>query len=196
MHGGYCMKEAAHRRGTMIKKMVLCLAAILVTGFWASTSFAAWSQEFYENGIFEGKDYNIVKIEIFDLGGTTDLNGNGLSNFSAGKWTVNKVTDNYVVAVNGNTNTSDFNWVLSLTGQRPKMDANLAYIVYTADGKAFGQFLNFKNNKWDTPMIANFNVNDPMFNRGGTAPVPIPPAALLLGTGLVSLVSLRKKLKA
>ena len=101
---------------------------------------------------------------------------------------------NYVVATNTTAGISNFNWLFSFTGTSTD-SIHLAYLAYTSTGQVFGSYLNFNyggTSNWSFPEIQNLN---PLaYNRTGASSVPIPPAALLFGTGLVGLVGLRKKL--
>ena len=74
--------------------------AILIICLWATASFASWSVVFNENGVYGGVTYNITKIEVFKLAGTSGLESPGMSNFTAGSWTVKMPNANYVVATN------------------------------------------------------------------------------------------------
>ncbi|MBA4391376.1 MAG: hypothetical protein C0399_10615 [Syntrophus sp. (in: bacteria)] len=176
--------------------IAVCLMTVFLICLWGAPSFASWSQGLNENGIYDGITYNITKIEVFKLSGTSSLENPGMSGFTAGSWTTQLPNPNYVVATNTALNTSNFNWTFSFTGTSSD-SLHLAYLAYTSDNKVFGSYLNFNysgTNNWSFPTITNLNTNDPVFKRTAAAPVPVPPAILLLATGLCSLVGLRKKL--
>jgi hypothetical protein len=182
------------------KRMVICLMAVLFTFLWAGVSFASWSQGFSENGLYDGTVYSITKIEVFDLGGNRDFESPGMGNFSAGSWTVQMPNTNYVLATNASTNTSNFNWLFYFDKNQNGSRLDLAYLAYTSSGQVFGTYLNRNSNTWTYPVISNTpltlsQINDPRFDRTGAA-VPIPPAVFLFSGGLLSLVALRKKIKA
>ena len=185
------------------KKIVICLMAVLCIFLWAGASFASWSQTFSEDGVYDGKTYNITKIEVFKLDGTSGLENPGMSNFTGSSWTVAMPNTNYVVATNTKGGgTSNFNWLFSFTGVSSD-SLHLAYLAYTSNGKVFGQYIDYNygsTSNWSFPMISNTaltldQINNPAYNRNSSA-VPLPPAVFLFGTGLLSLVGLRKKLKA
>ena len=148
----------------------------------------------YENGLYNNT-YNITRIEVFRLDGSSSLENPGMSNFTAGSWTVLMPNANCVVATNTTAGISNFNWLFSFTGTSTD-SVHLAYLAYTSTGQVFGTNLNFSGTSgWSYPEIPNVDVNNPVYNRAPSS-VPIPPAALLFGTSLLSLVGLRKKLKA
>jgi len=193
--GENSMRGILKTAGIPRKKMVACLVAVLFTCLWATASFASWSQGFNENGIYNGTTYNITKIEVFKLDGTSGLESPGMSNFTAGTWTVQMPNTNYAVATNATPGISNFNWLFTFTGTSSS-SISLAYLAYTSTGQVFGTNLNFSGTSgWSYPEIPNVDVNNPVYNRAPSS-VPIPPAALLFGTSLLSLVGLRKKLKA
>lgn len=181
--------------------MVIFLMTVLFTCLWAGVSFASWSQGFSENGLYDGTTYSITKIEVFKLSGNRDFESPGMGNFSAGSWTVQMPNANYVLSTNTSTNTSNFSWLLYFTKGQGGSKLDLAYLAYTSDGQVFGTYLNRSNNNaWTYPVISNTaltvsQINDPRFDRTGAA-VPIPPAVFLFSGGLLSLVALRKKIKA
>ena len=176
------------------KKIVICLMAVLLTCLWVGASFASWSQQINENGLYNNNTYNITRIEVFRLDGSSSLENPGMSNFTAGSWTVLMPNANYVVATNTTAGISNFNWLFSFTGTSTD-SIHLAYLAHTSSGQVFGSYLNFNyggTSNWSFPEIQNLN---PLaYNRTGASSVPIPPAALLFGTGLIGLVGLRKKL--
>jgi hypothetical protein len=185
------------------KKTVTCLMAVLCIFLWAGASFASWSQTFSEDGLYDTKTYKITKIEVFKLDGTSGLENPGMSNFTGSTWTVAMPNTNYVVATNtkgGGTN--NFSWLFSFTGASSD-SLHLAYLAYTNSGKVFGQYIDYNYGStpnWSFPMISNkaltiSQIDNPAYNRSSSA-VPLPPAVFLFGTGLLSLVGLRKKLKA
>jgi hypothetical protein len=184
------------------KKTIIGLMAVLCIFLWAGASFASWSQTFSEDGVYGATNYNITKIEVFKLSGNRDFESPGAGNFTAGSWTVQMPNTDYILATNAATNTSNFNWLLYFTKGQNGSKLDLAYLAYTSSGEVFGTYLNRSNtnNTWTYPMISNTpltlsQINDSRFDRTGAA-VPIPPAVFLFGTGLLSLVGLRKKLKA
>jgi hypothetical protein len=181
---------------TTKKKMVIYSVAVLIVCFWATTSFASWSQWINENGIYGTTTYNITKIEVFRLDGTSGLENPGMSNFTAGSWTAQMPNTNYVVATNATAGISNFNWLFSFTGTSSD-SLHLAYLVYTDTNQVFGSYLdrNYGSSNWNFPTIQNLVINDPVYNRTASS-VPLPPAVFLFSGGLFGLVALRKKIKA
>jgi hypothetical protein len=180
---------------TTKKKIIICFMAVLIICLWATASFASWSTGFGENGVYGGTTYSITKVEVFMLDGTSGLEGPGMSNFTAGTWTVNMPNANYVVATNAGI--SNFNWLFSFLGTTTD-SLHLAYLVYTSTGEVFGSYIDYNYGgtpNWSIPEILNVNPNDPIYNRTNSS-VPIPPAVFLFSGGLFSLVALRKKIKA
>ena len=187
-----------HRKQKMTAKkaMIICFMAFLFFSLCATTSFATFSMQFSEDGVYNGTSYNITRIEIFDLGGNRDFTSPGLNNFSAGTWTVNMPSINYVTAVNTTPGgTGSFEWTLWLTGAQRNAKLDLAYLVYTSTGDVYGTYINLNKGTWTFPTISPFDPNDPRFVtlRGGLAPVPVPPTVFLLGAGLIGVAVLRKR---
>jgi hypothetical protein len=180
---------------TTKKKMIVCSMAMLIICLWATASFASWSIGLYENGQMPDGTYvagGIAKIEIFNLGGTSGLEGPGVSFAAPGSWTAQMPNANYVVATNAG-GISAFNWTIWLTGTSSD-SLHLAYLAYASNGQvAFGQQLDY-NGSWSFPVIQALNPNDPIYNRTNSS-VPLPPAVFLFSGGLFSLVAFRKKIK-
>lgn len=182
------------------KKMIICFMAVLFVSFLATASFASWSQSINENGIYGATTYNITKFEVFKLAGTSGLETPGMSNFTAGSWTVQMPNTNYVVATNATAGISNVTWLFSFTGTSSD-SLHLAYLVYTSTGQVFGSYLdrNYGSSNWSFPMISNSpltlsQINNPVYNRNASS-VPIPPAVFLFSGGLFGLAALRKKIK-
>lgn len=170
---------------------------ILFVFFCANTSFADFSHVFSEDGIYNDTQYNIIKVEFFDLGGNKNYAIPGASDFSAGIWTVQMPSANYVVATDSTPGgTSSFDWTLWFTGSEKNAKLDLAYLAFTDTGEIYGTYIKLNKGTWTYPVISPFDPNDPRFValRGGTVPVvPIPPSASLLGGGLIGLAALRRK---
>ena len=159
--------------------------------FTPTIASADWSQEFNENGIYNGTTYSITKIEVFKLAGTSDLASPGMSNFTPGTWTTQMPNSTYAVATN-TAGVSNFNWLFTFTGTSSS-SISLNYLAYTSTGQVFGTALNFNygGSGWSTPDITNVDVNNPVYNR---SPVPIPPTVFLFGAGLLGVTVLRKRI--
>lgn len=170
--------------------------AILIVCLWITISFASWSQEFSEDGKYNGKTYSITKIEVFNLDGTSDFENPGMSDFSSGLWTVTMPNVDYTLATN-TSGESSFDWLLSFTGTSSD-SLHLAYLVYTSTGQVFGTYLDYNYSvgasKWKTTTIKNLDVDDPIYNRSAST-VPLPPAVYLFSGGLLGLAFLRKKIR-
>ena len=166
---------------------------ILIVCLWVTASFGSWSVGFGENGLYNGMTYSITKVEVFKLDGTSGLENPGMSNFTAGSWTVQMPNTNYVVATNAGI--SNFSWLFSFTGTSSD-SLHLAYMVYTSTNDVFGSYINFNygSSGWSIPEIPDFNPNNPDYDRTASS-VPVPPAIFLFSGGLFSLVALRKKIR-
>jgi len=173
------------------KKAIVCSMAILIVFLWVAISSASCPTGFGENGIYDGVTYNIVKIEVFDLGGTSDFEAPGMYNFTAGTWTVQMPNTKYVLATNA-TPISNFNWFFSFTGTSADT-GHLAYLAHASTGEIFGTYIDYSGSSWTVPAIAGFDPNDPAYDRTASS-VPLPPAVFLFSGGLLSLVALRKKI--
>jgi hypothetical protein len=199
--GGNKMEGILYMIETMKKRMIICSIAILIVCLWATASFASWSQWIYENGVYGATTYSITKIEVFRLDGTSGLENPGMSNFTAGSWTVQMPNTNYVVATNAEAGISNFNWLFSFTGTSSD-SLHLAYLAYTNTGEVFGSYLdrNYGSSNWTFPMISttaltSTQFDNTVYNRNASS-VPLPPAVFLFGGGLFGLAALRKKIKA
>jgi len=178
------------------RRAATLILAIIFVCLFSTASFASWTQSISEDGVYNGTTYLINKIEVFKLDGTSGFASPGMSNFSAGTWTVQMPNTSYVVATNVTTGINNFNWLFSFTGSSTD-SLHLAYLAYTTTGQVFGSYLNYNyggSSTWNFPTITNLNVNDPTYNRTPSS-VPIPPAVFLFSIGLLSLVGLRKKFK-
>ncbi|HVN95773.1 MAG TPA: hypothetical protein VMT62_05055 [Syntrophorhabdaceae bacterium] len=170
-----------------------CIVIALCTWLVSATSYASWSQSFSENQVWGTKTARIVKIELFDLYDAGSMQSPGMSQFSKGSWTDKMPNSNYSIATDS-TAVSNFNWLVTFTGGT-STSISLAALSYTNKGTVYGTYMNYTSSTgWTFTTIQNLNINDPRFNRT-PASVPIPPAALLFGPGLLGLVRLRKRFK-
>jgi hypothetical protein len=177
------------------KKVIVCSMVILIVFLWATASFGSWSTGFGKNGLYGGVTYNIIKIEVFDLGGTSGFEAPGMYDFTAGSWTVQLPNTKYVLATNATPGISNFNWFFSFTGNSSD-SLHLAYLAYTSTGQVFGSYIDYNYGgtpNWSIPTIEGLDVNDPIYDRTASS-VPLPPAVFLFSGGLLSLVALRKKI--
>jgi hypothetical protein len=188
------MKSVLNITKATEKKLTVCSIAILVVCLWATASFAAFSRGFSEDGTYNGTQYNIVKIEIFNLSASNrDFASPGAGGFSAGTWTVQMYNIDWVLATNATPGgTSSFSWTDYFAGAQNGAVLELAYLAYTSTGEVYGTYINFKNGKWTYSTISPLDINDPRFNRTG-APTPVPPTVFLLGAGLIGMAVLRKR---
>jgi hypothetical protein len=195
--GAIDMKRILNITKTMEKKITICSMAILIACLWATASFASWSSGLNENGIYGTTTYNITKVEVFKLDGTSGFEGPGMSNLTPGSWTVSMPNANYVVATDATPGgTSYFGWLFSFTGASTD-SLHLAYLAYTSTGEVFGTYINYNYGSSGLSFleITDFNPNDPIYDRTPASAVPIPPTVFLFSGGLFSLVALRKKIK-
>jgi hypothetical protein len=191
------MKDIVNIAGKMEKMIMIFSVATLIVCFCTAASFASFSMQVSESGIYGGTTYDIKKIEVFDLGSKREFENPYAGNFSAGSWTAQMPNTNYVLATNASADTSNFNWTLYFTGNKSGAKLDLAYLVWTSTGEVYGTYLTKKGNATALTYttIAGLNINDPRFDRTG-ATVPIPPAVFLFGGGLLGLAVLRKKIRA
>lgn len=196
------MKLILNITKTIEKKIIICSIAILIVCLWATASFANFSREFSEDGIYNSTQYNIVKIEIFNLSASNrDFASPGAGNFSAGSWAVQMPNADWVLATNATPGgTQSFNWTGYFMGNPSWPNGAklyLAYLAYTITGDVYGSYINLKGGTWTYPVISNTpltlaQINDPRFNRTGTI-TPVPPTVFLLGAGLIGMAVLRKR---
>lgn len=174
--------------------MIFCSIAILVVCLWATASFADFSRNFSENGVYDGTQYSIVKIEIFNLSTSNrDFVPPGAGNFSAGIWSVQMPNDNWVLATDATPGgTQSFSWTDYFDKNSFGAKVNLAYLAYTSTGEVYGTYIDLNRGNWAYTTITNLDINDPRFDRSGVV-TPVPPTVFLLGAGLIGVAVLRKR---
>lgn len=189
-----------------MKRIVLTavLSVLLIFVCMPSIASADWGFRFGDNGWSNDSTpvhYNFNKI-IFNIPNVAENTGitwlgNGVSDFNLTGWTAaHQTNSNYVVAT-GPTAEILF-WNVLFTGTAPPANFTLGYVLYNADNNlpAFGinMFIsngvpNFTQGIGWTPMDTT-----QLQTYGSQSSVPVPPAILLLGTGLVGIAALRKRI--
>ena len=198
-------ETGTQERGNTVKKetsktltFVIFLAALLCL---PSAASADWGFNFGDNGWNPAgtSHYNFSKIDFLipDVPENSGIywSGNGVSNFSQANWSAQKISPNYILATTMGPAVGIMFWNVLFTGAAPA-NFKLDYVVYTDDGSpAFGINMSIPNE------IPNFTENvgwtgmsETQLQTYSASSVPVPPAILLLGTGLIGLVALRKRI--
>jgi hypothetical protein len=197
-------KESPEERGKSMKRILLTavLGMLLTFAFMPPVASADWGFSFGDNGWNPANTdhYNFSKIDFIipntpQNAGIT-WSGNGLSNFSQTGWSAQKINQNYVVATGPAAGILFWNFLFTGTETAPA-NFMLNYVLYNAeDGSpAFGinMFVengqpNFSQGTGWTPMDST------QLQAYSQSSVPVPSALLLLGTGLVGLAAVRKRI--
>jgi hypothetical protein len=190
---------------TMRKKLfvfVMYGLLLLAVSFAPTMVQADWSISFGDNGWNpEGTlRYAFNKVEFF-IPNVPENEGiyftaNGATNFSQTGWSVPMVTETHLSA-GGPAVADTLYWTLNFTDpvNLQNFVLTLDYVIYANNDPAFGIRLFLNNGQLNlTPDTGWVALNASRVNSYGQSPVPVPPAILLLGTGLVGVVALRKRI--
>jgi hypothetical protein len=170
---------------------VICLpgvaSAYLTGGTWIETGAQTGYAPF-------------TKIEVFADASTT-LTGVVLFGLSAPGWTNTLVNPRYSVAEGPPPGSVLFTWQFPDPGNQYR---EIEYLVWNGDTLNSQQHLVFNQSGWYVPSgtgswgyYQGDGVNDYYHNPlPSSSHAPLPPTVLLLGTGLLGLIGLRRKLKS
>ncbi|OGR25120.1 MAG: hypothetical protein A2139_00065 [Desulfobacca sp. RBG_16_60_12] len=159
-------------------------SAYITGGTWMETGAETGSAAF-------------TKIEVFADAATT-LTDVVLYGFSASTWTNTLVNAHYSVAQGTYTGSVTFTWQFPDPGSQYR---EIEYLVWNGDTLLSTQHLAFNQYGWYVPAGTgswgyypgdgvNDFYNDPL---PSSSHAPIPASLVLLGTGLVGLIGLRRK---
>jgi hypothetical protein len=188
------------------KKILLTAATLgfcLILSFFLPADVAAtWGFSMGENGDYPAGNQhaNFSKIEFFiaDVPQNSGVtwSGSGVSNFSNTSWGSDKINPTYILAT-GPAVTGDLFWDFLFSGTAPKKNFRLDYLVYTSNNSpAFGISMSIDKGvpRFNPSGWTALNLNNlPNYNRSPVA-APVPPSAFLLGTGLIGVIALRKRI--
>lgn len=181
----------------LIKSLiVMALAANICLPGVASAYLTGgtWIETGAENG-----SAPFTKIEVFADDSTT-LTGVVLYDLSATGWTNTLVNPQYSVAQGPYTGSVTFTWQFPDPGDQYRA---IEYLVWNGDNFLTQQHLVFNQSGWYVTTgtrswgyYSGDGVHDFFGNPlPSTSPVPVPPALLLLATGLLGLIGLRRNCK-
>jgi hypothetical protein len=188
-------------RGGCMKRMTLTVTfcMFLIFAFLPSIVSADWGFRFGDNGWNPAgtEHHNFSKIDfiipnIAENTGITWL-GNGVSNFSQAGWSIQRINSNYVVATGPAVGIMF--WDVLFTNSVPG-NFRLDYVLYTDNGlPAFGINMLIPNGTPNfTENVGWTGMSEPQLQAYSASSVPVPSAILLLGTGLVGIAALRKRI--
>jgi hypothetical protein len=181
--------------------LVICLPAVAS----AYTVSGTWQEAGSENA-----QVPFTKIEVFVIDANT-MTGPALINLNRSSWTSTLINDKYSLAEGPAPGTLNFNLQLPGSGTTP---VEIEYLVWNGDVLNSTQDMIFTGSKYSFPTGTRawgYYDGDGIHDFYGnllpsredppqllSAVVPLPPSALLFGSGLLGLGFLpwRKKIKA
>jgi hypothetical protein len=191
----------AEERGECMKIMMLvtALSMFLTFACMPPSASADWGFNFGDNGWNPAgtTHYNFSKIDfiipnIVENTGIT-WSGSGVSNFSQAGWSVQRINPNYIVATGPAVGIMF--WNVLFTNSTPA-NFRLDYVLYADNGlPAFGINMTVPNGMPNfTENVGWTGMSEPQLQAYSASSVPVPSAVLLLGTGLVGIAALRKRI--
>jgi hypothetical protein len=191
----------AEETGGCMKSMMLTVKLCMFLAFALIPSIASadWGFNFGDNGWNPAgtMHYNFSKIDfiipnIAENAGIT-WSGNGVSNFSQAGWSAQRINSNYIVATGPAVGIMF--WDVLFTNSS-SANFKLDYVLYTDSGlPAFGINMTIPNGTPNfTENVGWAGMSAPQLQTYSASSVPVPSAILLLGTGLVGITALRKRI--
>jgi hypothetical protein len=145
-----------------------------------------WSQRFIEYDVG-----NFNRIELFIVDGNVDFTSPGQSGFSVAGWTAELINPHYSIATGPETKNLSWNILFS-----EKSPFSFDFFAFDKKGNQLESARVSWNGgtKWPITLINQLDYSiDLKNNMSTTSAVPIPPAALLLGTGLGGFIFIKRK---
>ena len=187
-----------------MKRIVLTvvLSVLLTFACMPSIASADWGFNLGDDGVNPAnlQHYNFSRIDVIipNVPGNAGVtwSGNGVSNFSQGGWIANRINSQYVTATGPAAGIMFWN-VLFTGPETPPANFRLDYVLYTDNGlPAFGINMFITNGQLNFTQDTGWKAMDTDQLRAySQSSVPVPSAILLLGTGLVGIAALRKRIR-
>lgn len=163
---------------------ILALGAVICLPGMACADYV---QPWTENGIYQGATQTWDKMEIF-LKTPGNWTGTGLSGFSAAGWSAVFINPQYVLATGPLYDPDVSGNFLYTTSSTDRTDP-YTWDMFLWNGATI---VGVQRSTWTSAgwVYSDLTADPPAENRSH---IPTPPTLLLLGTGLLGLLGLRRK---
>ena len=176
----------------LIKLLILLtLGAVICLPGMAVADWTSVDQGWYDNyPLANAPAVNLDRIDFYITDGTAFGSGGVVEYGSPGfsGWTITNLSATHIVATNASAPTSG-TWMYQLADPGPAANWTLIWNGFYQGNFVLGETDNVINGACDFGPSGN----GVYFSDTPYTPVPLPPTLLLLGTGLLGLIGLRRK---